>query len=165
MRAFPLIAAAMLAGCSTSETGAPSLLPRPAEAIDPRVPVPETSVSPDVSPALAARLDALVGQAVAGDEAFRAAAERAENLARSAGPAQSESWIVAQQALSAAIAAREPVARGLGDIDSLAAESIAQKGGLSAADLAAVRAAAERVGEIDAREAAAIEHIQALLAR
>jgi len=165
MRVFPLIAAAMLAGCSTSETGAPSLAPRPAEAIDPRVPVPETIVSPDVSPAVAARLEALVAQAVAGDEAFRAAAERAEDLAGAAGPAQSESWIVAQQALSAAVAAREPVARAVGDIDSLGAESIAQKGGLSAADLAAIKAAAERVGEIDAREAAAIDRIQALLAR
>jgi len=165
MRGNLLFAAVLLAGCSASETGAPSLAPRAAEAIDPRVPVRETPVAINVSPTLAGRLQALVAQAVAGDEAFRPAAQRAEGLARSAGPAQSESWILAQQALSAAVAARGPVTRALGDIDSLLAESIRQQGGTGAADLAAINAAAATVGEIDSRQAAAIDRINELLAR
>ena len=164
MRGLFLFPVALLAGCATSGS-APSLAPRAAEAIDPHVPVPEAPIPTDVSPALAGRLEALVAQAVAGDEAFRPAAERAEPLARSAGPAQSESWIVAQQALSAAVAAREPVTQALGDIDSLAAESVQQHGGIGAANLAAIKAAAARVAAIDRSEAAAIDTIQGLLAR
>jgi len=152
----------MLAGCA-AETGAPSLAPRPAEAIDPRVPVAEVIVSTDVTPGLASQLDALVARAVAGDEAFRAAAANAERLATAAGPAQSESWIAAQQALSAAVAARAPVTVALGEIDSLAAARIQQFGGLSAADLQAINAAAARVADIDRSEAEQIERIQARL--
>ena len=165
MRGLLIIACLLLAGCSAGDVQAPSLAPRAAEAIDPRVPVQNAVVSTDVSLPLASRIEALVAQALAGDEVFHPAADRAERLAASAGPAQSESWILAQQALSLAVAAREPVTRALGDIDSLGAERIQQQGGLGAGDLAAIKAAAARVGEIDEREAAAIARVQALLKR
>ncbi|HET9458831.1 MAG TPA: hypothetical protein VFO51_02465 [Sphingomicrobium sp.] len=164
MRCLACLSLLSVAGCAAPAT-APSLAPRAAEAIDPRVPVPEKAVPTDVSAALAGRLEVLVAQAVTGHEAFWPVAERAEQLARSAGPVQSESWIVAQQALSAAVAAREPLTRALGDIDSLGAESVQQHGGIGAADLEAIKAAAARVGEIDRSEAAVIDRIQGLLAR
>ena len=51
-----------------------------------------------------------------------------ERLARAAGSPQGESWVAAQQALSAAQAARGPTTRALGDIDGLAAAALEQRG-------------------------------------
>lgn len=117
------------------------------------------------SAAVVQKLDLLVAQAIAGDEAFVPLAERARQLADVAGEKESESWVLAQQALSVAVAARNPVTTAAGDIDALGAQRIQQLGGLGAADLKAIDAAAARVGEIEKREAAAITAIQAKLAR
>jgi hypothetical protein len=165
MRALPLFLIPCLAGCASAPVAAPSLAPRPAESIDPRVPVPDVIVSTDISIGLRAQLEALVAQAEAGDAAFRPLAERAADLARSAGPKESESWIAAQQALSAAVAARGAVTGAMGDIDGLGAQRIQKLGGIGLGDLNAIDAAASRVAEIDQREAAAIDRIQGLLAR
>jgi hypothetical protein len=159
MRAFPITLVFAVAAC-TAPVNAPSLAPRPAEAIDPRVPVPEVTVSPDASVILLQQLERLVTEALAGDEAFQAAASNAERIAASAGPPQSESWIAAQQALSVAVKAREPVATALSEIDGLAAAQVQQHGGLSAADLNAINAASARVAEIDARQAERIEQLR-----
>ncbi len=164
MRRLALALAIPLAACSAA-TNAPSLAPRAAEAIDPRVPVPETPVSTTPSASVVNQLTALVSQAIAGDAAFAPLAGRAEDLAAQAGEKESESWVVAQQALSAAIAAREPVAAAIGDIDALGAQRIQTLGGIGAADLKAIDAAAARLAEIDGREAATVARIQAQLAR
>jgi hypothetical protein len=74
---------------------------------------------------------------------------QAERLARSAGAAQSESWISAQQALSAAAAARAVTTRALADIDEIAADQLEQQRTLSPSDLAAVQDAAQAAGAID----------------
>ncbi len=163
MRPLPLLLAALLAGCAAQQTSSPSLLPRPAEAIDPRVPVPDMIVSADASLDLVRQLDALVAQAEAGDQAFRGAAATAERLASTAGAPRSESWVVAQQALSAAVAARAPVTRAVADIDGLGARRVQALGGIGAGDLAAIKSAAARVAQIDDREAAVIDRIQARL--
>ena len=164
MRLLLLCSLIALAGCAAPGGGAPSLAPRAAEAIDPRVPIPDPPTQGTPSADLAAELDSLVALAVAGDEAFRAAAANAERIAGAAGPPQSESWILAQQALSAAIAARAPVTRAMGDVDSIAARRIQQLGGIGAADLAAIEAASARVQAIDSAEAATIDRLQARLA-
>ncbi len=109
---------------------------------------------------LTARLQQLVRQAREGDAVFRAAAEGAERLAGSAGARESESWIAAQQALSAAVAARAPTTRALGDIDALGSSAITARGGLAPADLAALQAAAAEVAGIDRRQASRIGAIQ-----
>ena len=83
--------------------------------------------------------------------------------ASAAGASHSESWISAQQALSAAMEARGPTTRALGDIDGLAATALATKGGMSAADLAAIRSAAERAAEVDRRQADRIKALEARL--
>lgn len=164
MRALIFAAVFCIAGCATP-SNVPSLAPRPAEAIDPRVPVPEPALSMTPAPALEAQLDRLVSQAVAGDQAFQPLLERARQLAESAGAKESESWILAQQALSAAVAARTPVTAAVADIDALGAARVQKLGGIAAGDLMAIDTAAARVGGIDSREAAAIEAIQARLAR
>lgn len=163
MRRLLLLLSLALAACSTPGGPYPSLQPRPAEAIDPRVPVPDPVLSTEPNSSVVAQLDLLVARALAGDEAFRGSAVTAERLANVAGPAQSESWIAAQQSLSAAIAARAPVTGALGDIDALGAGRIQALGGIGAADLKAIEAASARLRAIDDEEAAAIDRIQARL--
>ena len=165
MRALPILAVSLLAGCASAPVAAPSLAPRPAESIDPRVPVPEPPIPTTPTAGLVQQLERLVAQAQSGDAAFRPLADRARDLAASAGPNESESWVVAQQALSAAVAARAPVASAVGDIDALGAQRIQKLGGIGLADLKAIDAAATKVAEIDSRETAAIDEIQRLLSR
>lgn len=160
MRGLALILVTFVAACS-APVGEPSLLPRPAESIDPRVPVPEPAIQSETTAGLVAQLDTLVAQASAGDGAFRPLADNALRLAEAAGEKGSESWVVAQQALSAAVAARAPVARAVAEIDSLGAQRIQKLGGIGAADLKAIQSAAARVAEIDEREASTIDRIQA----
>jgi hypothetical protein len=151
---------ALLSACSTQGGPYPSLAPRAAENIDPRVPVVSPIRSGPVSAGLAAHLAALVDQAQSGDAAFRDAAANAERLTASAGAPSSESWVVAQQALSAAQAARGPTTRAMGDIDGLGSTALATKGRISQADMYAIQRAAAIVSEIDQREAERIDALQ-----
>ncbi len=157
---FAMTAIASLGACAAPGGPSPSLQPRAAEAVDPRVPVSGSVNDRPVSPALAARLRELVAQAQSGDAAFAPLAERAEQLASGAGAPQSESWTVAQEALSAAVAARGPTARALGDIDALGADALQRQGGMAPADLAAVQEAGQRVAAIDRRQTARVDAIQ-----
>lgn len=163
MRSHTLLLVPLLAGCAPGAMRPPSLAPRAAEAIDPRVPVPEAPVSMAVDPALQARLAALVAQAESGDLQFRGSAPAAERAASAAGARGSESWVAAQQALSALVAARGPVTRALADVDALAAATLARLGGISAGDKSAIETAAEAIARIDRGQAAVIERLQAIL--
>ena len=154
-----IAALAALASCATPGV-APSLAPRTSEAIDPRLPVAGPVNARPVSAALAARLAELVSLAKSGEAAFEPLAAQARQLAEVAGAPQSESWVVAQQAVSAAIAARAPTARAIGDIDALGGNALQTQGGLSPADLTAIRQAGAEVAEIDDRQAQAIAAIQ-----
>jgi hypothetical protein len=101
-----------------------------------------------------------VSEAHAGEAAFEPVAEQAERLASAAGAPQSESWIAAQVALSAAIAARKPTATALGDIDALGATALKTQGGIAPSDLSAIQRAAAEVASIDQRQADRISTIQ-----
>lgn len=148
MRRPLLIMLLLLSACSSAGGPYPSLQPRSAEAIDPRLqPVRPINDRP-VSPALAAQLAALVNQARSGEESFEPAAAQAEQLAASAGAAQSEGWIAAQEALTAAIAARGPTAVALADIDTLSATMLQAQGGIAPNDLKAIETAAAEVSRI-----------------
>ncbi|HEX6072920.1 MAG TPA: hypothetical protein VFY95_07930 [Sphingomicrobium sp.] len=160
MRATPLLITFSLGACAPAGGPFPSLQPRAAEKIDPRVPVVRPMNDRPVSPALAARLSELVNQAQGGDVTFRPLVEQAERLAASAGDPRSDSWVVAQEALSAAIAARDPTINALGDIDGIGATMLQSQGGLAPADLAAVQGAGAEVFAIDQRQADAIKAIQ-----
>src|SRR3954468_18521603 len=93
-----LVAVLTLSACASPGGPYPSLQPRAAEAIDPRVPVERPLNERPVSAALASRLAELVAEAHAGEAAFESAASEAERLAATAGAPQSEGWIAAQQA-------------------------------------------------------------------
>jgi hypothetical protein len=155
-----LILIPTIAGCAQVGGPYPSLLPRSAEAIDPRVPVERPINERPTSPAISARLVELIAEARAGDVAFAPLAGTAQRLAAAAGEASGESWIVAQQALSAAVAARAPTVRALGDVDALAAGRLADQGGLAPSDLAAIQGAANEIATIERRQAATIAGIQ-----
>ena len=164
MRAHCALLLLVAASACTQPGGPPpSLAPRPAEAIDPRVPIESSVPAAPVDAALAARLTEIVAEARAGDEAFRQAAVTAERLAAAAGSPRSESWVVAQQALSSAVAARAPTTRALADLDALAATAIATQGGIAPANFAAIQSASAEVGRIDREQAERIEALQARL--
>ena len=146
-RLFLLLSTIAMSACSAGGPY-PSLRPRAAEAIDPRIqPVGPINDRP-ATPALTAQLSALVGQARAGEAAFGPAAAEAERLAAVAGASQSESWIAAQVALSAAIAARKPTALAQADVDALGATALQTHGGIAPNDLDAIKTAATEVLEI-----------------
>ena len=161
---FAALPALLLSACATPQAGDPSLAPRAAEAIDPRVPIPSEAIAGPADPALAARIAELMAQVRTGDAAFQAAAEDAERLAAAAGSPQSESWIEAQQAVSALVAARAPVTQALADLDALAATRLAANGGIAPGDLAAIQSATREASTIGEREAAVIDRLQAQLA-
>ena len=162
MRRYLLLLPVLMAGCAPA-THAPSLALRAAEAIDPRVPVPDPQLPTVADPGLSAQLSALFAQAEAGHARFNDAAPSAWRAADSVGARQSESWIAAQQVLSALVARRGAVTRALGDIDALGAARIQRLGGIAQADMRAIEAAAGRVAEIDRAEAALIDQLQARL--
>ena len=151
------------ASCTRPGGPYPSLAPRAGEAIDPRVPVTRPMNDRPASEELVARLGALVAMARRGDAAFGPGIAIAQRLAAAAGAPQSESWILAQQALSAAIAARAPTANAAGDIDALAAAKLQSAGGIAPNDLKAIEDAGAIVGAIDQRQSDAIRSIQSRL--
>jgi hypothetical protein len=157
---LPILCLLALSACAAPGGPYPSLQPRAAEAIDPRVPVERPMNERPVTPALASRLGELVAQARSGDAAFTPAAVQAERLAAVAGAPQSEGWIAAQQALSVAAAARAPTATALGDIDAIGANMLQSQSGIAPNDLAAIKKAGAEVGAIDQRQADRIKAIQ-----
>ena len=163
--ALPLLIVTMLGACSPAGGPYPSLQPRAGEAIDPRLqPVRPMNDRP-ATPALVGQLAALVEQARGGEAAFAPAAAEAERLASAAGAPQSESWMAAQESLSAAIAARRPTALALSDIDALGATALQTQSGIAPKDLEAIQRAADEVASIDRRQADRIKAVQAQLAR
>ena len=160
----PVLAALVLmtAACAAPR-GYPSLQPRAAEAIDPRVPIVAAPSPGTVDPRMASALAAAVADARSGVAEFERLAAAADALSLRAGPPQSEGWIAAQQALSALVAAHGVVTRAAADIDALAADRIDQTRWLVPATRAAIEAAAAEVGAINAAQTATIERIAARL--
>jgi hypothetical protein len=113
-----------------------------------------------VTASLAARLAAFVDQAQSGNAAFDGAASQAERLAAAAGAPQSESWIAAEEALTAAIAAQKPTATALGDIDAIAATELQTQRGIAPNDLEAIKQAQSLVGSLEQRQAERIRAVQ-----
>ena len=88
---------------------------------------------------------------------------QAEALAKAAGPAQSESWIVAQQALSGLEGSRAKTTAALADVDSIASGRIQSGAGLTPADLSAVEAASNELRSVADRQNITIDRIGARL--
>jgi hypothetical protein len=156
----------LVAGCSAPRSGSePSLAPRAAEAIDPRLPIPDEMPSGPVDRALAARLQALVASAHANVSVFDAGEAEASRLAAAAGPMASESWIAAEQALSRLVSAYGTTTQAAAEIDALASDRLERHRWISPADREAITAAASEVATISDRQAAAIDRVKQQLAR
>ena len=143
----------------------PSLAPRAAEAIDPRLPVPSVVPAGPVDPALVQRLEALVGTVRAGVPLFDARQAEAARLAGQAGPMASESWIEAEKALSLLIEQYGVTTRAAADIDAMASGKLASQRWIAPADQAAITAAAAEVAVISARQADTLGQLKDQLAR
>jgi hypothetical protein len=156
MKACLILAAALLAGC-VSQGPFPSLAPRPGEREDwteePARPAP--AIADD--PALSARSAALLGEARQGAGEFDADFGPAERAAAHAGPAGSDSWIEAQQAISRIEAARGRTGAALAELHQLRLERANQP--TSAGDLAALDAAIAQAEAIAARQQQRIDRL------
>lgn len=154
---------AALTACETATMRSePSLAPRAAEAIDPRLPV---TVGVDTRPAdagLAARIGALLAEARASANAFAAAEPGTRAAAAAAGSPQSESWIAAQLALSELERTRAPFTRAFAEIDELRSAS-ARNARSAPADVAALETAAAELRGLGERQAEALDAIRGLI--
>lgn len=164
-RLSPFLTVAALAACSPVSGPEPSLAPRAAEAVDPRVPIPNTVPAGTADVALARQLAQLVEQVRAGVGPFQERLAVADRLATAAGPISSESWVAAQSALSLLVEQFGVTTRAAADIDALAASRLQQQHWIRPADQAAITAAASEVAVLSEPQAAAIARIRERLAR
>lgn len=124
--AYFLLPLMLLGGCAgLSDDGYPSLAPRDIEKIDINAPAADKSEpSPPADAALLGRLRAIEAKAQSGNAKFEplyAAAQRSTSAARGSSPG-SESWVVANMAISRAEAATTDTASAVADIDKLVAD-------------------------------------------
>ena len=127
------------------------------------MPIPDAPSPGTVDPQTSAGLARAVAEARGGVQAFDRLARTAETLAAAAGPRQSESWIAAQQALSALGAQHGVTTGAAADIDAIAAERIDASRWLVPATQAAIGAAAAEVGAINNAQRATIQRLGARL--
>jgi len=149
----------VLGGCASLQ-GGPSLSPRAAEGVDPRLPVADRSGTLPADSSLAAQVAALRSRAVAAAGRAEPAIRAAASAAVGAGAPGSDSWINAQQLLSAAVAERAPFTQALADLDRLLAERIRSGGRLVPQDLMQAKAAAEELEVTDRRQAGELARLQ-----
>mgnify|MGYP003289485546 CR=1 FL=1 len=164
-RALPASLLIALTACqSTIPSGGPSLARRSAEAIDPRLAVEAEVDTRPADAALLGRIAALLDEARASAAAFAAAEPGARSAAAAAGPAQSESWIAAQLALSELERTRAPFTRAFAELDELRSAR-AKDASSSPADIAALEAAAAELHGLAERQVEALDSIRAAISR
>lgn len=164
--ALPVIVAILATACARPNIGPePSLAPRAAEAIDPRVAIPSEVPVGEVDPALASRLAALVGEVHAASPRFNMLRDEADRLAAAAGPATSESWIAAQQAVSRAVEQHGVATRVAADIDEIAATRLIGQRWIAPADREAIAAASAEVTAISDAQSNGIQQVRERLSR
>jgi hypothetical protein len=165
-RSVCLFALSLVGACSAPNIGPePSLAPRPAEAIDPRLPISGDAPAGPADAALAAQLQGLIAEARAGVSQFNARQADADRLAAAAGPMASESWVAAQQALSLLIEQYGVTTRVAGNIDGLASARLEAQHWIRPSDQQAIASAAAEVATVSDAQSAAIDRLKNQLAR
>jgi hypothetical protein len=149
MKYIVLFAFSLLSACAGA-IDAPSLAPRPAETADIDTPAPAPAPPQPADAAQAALIAKLVALAKQGDAAF----EKVLPATITSGAPQSEAWIAAQSARSAAESARGPTLDALSGLDTAIGEAI-DKG----QDTGALAAARTEVQTIYDRQAARLDAI------
>lgn len=159
MRIILLLALSLSTAACAAPGNYPSLAPRTTEGIDPRVPVATTPSPGEIDSRTAVALAEAVSAARGGTAEFNSLARSAEALATAAGPRQSESWIAAQQALSALGAQHGVTTNAAAQVDEIAADRIDATRWLVPATRAAIEAAAAEVGAINDHQNATIDRL------
>ena len=155
----------ILSGCA-AKGDFPSLALRPIEAkatgllADPAT-KPQAAAPSD--PALVARIGAARQAAMGSMPAFDGALATAQKAVTNAGAAQSESWIAAQMALSAAERTRDPVKNALADLDSILRTLMTERP--SSPDLVLAQQAIRDAESVDAQQATELQALMTLLNR
>ncbi len=160
-----IVLALTLGACASHRVSLEGLRPRAAEAIDPRVPLPTEAVGKPADSSIAGRIAAAERQARDGAAQFDALLPAARAAAANASGNGSESWIAAQQLLSALVGARAPVSDALADLDALAGGRVESVGDLGVTDREQLFAASGRLSAIDANQQSALATLRTRLAR
>jgi hypothetical protein len=158
--------AAILAGCASDEGDFPSLAQRPSErefAAEQMAPPKVRPPLPD-DPAVASRAGGFVAAAREAEGGFSRAYEVAAAAVARAGAPGSDSWVVAQEAVSRAISAQAPVARIAGELDDYAAAR-ARETPVSPGDIGRLQEAASELRGIAEAQGARIRRLEASLTR
>lgn len=145
--------------------GYPSLNPRPIETKAANLLAePETApLAPaPATPAMRSRIEAALGNARNGEAEFDRALGATRSAVGAAGASGSESWIMAQLAISALERARAPVKVALADLDAVLRAALA---GPPGEDLALVEGAIRNVESIDVRQNATMAELLKAVSR
>ena len=168
MRSAPLAGlAALLALSACLDRGEyPSLRPRAFEvAGGAGAPLPPAPPAAPARPEIVARVAVLVARAEEGQRAFVRELAAARPVLARAGAADSETWIRAQEQLSALDASREPTVSAMADIDGLTLAGADPAGGpLGENDLAAIGVGGDRTAALLAGQHRQIADLAATLA-
>ena len=165
MKHLPLLPILLIGACTMPTRVEPSLAPRPAEAIDPRLPVTASEAPGPANPVLAARLRQLVVTVQEGQRAFDDRAAEAGRLSAAAGPMASESWIAAEQSLSRLVEQYGVTTRAAADVDALAADLLERQRWIGITDRQAIAAAGAEIRTISDRQTDTIDRIRNQLSR
>jgi hypothetical protein len=151
MRILIASAALLLGACSTASTG-PSLARRPIETRGLDEPA-RTATPPAAADAtLREKIAAALASVERGRADFAGLVGQVETAVAAAGAEGSESWIAAQQLLSALEGARAPSPAGLADLDTLLTTRLAAGQTAGITELEAARASALPI--VEAQDAA-----------
>jgi len=156
-------AAALVAAGCTPNGEFPSLEPRAIEQEDPLAEPVRTPPVVAGDQALRARAAELVAEARRGEREFESALGAASAAARGAGAPGSESWVVAQQQISRAEAARSPTTGALAELDRLATERAREP--TNEGDFAAIRSALDEAERIAAGQQQRLDRLRAQIRR
>ncbi|MBV9900555.1 MAG: hypothetical protein JOZ90_05595 [Alphaproteobacteria bacterium] len=157
--ALAVLLAACLAGCVT-QGPFPSLAPRPAEQEDWTEEPSHAAPAAADDAALRRQVAALVAAAHDGDRAFAADLPAAERATAHPGTEGSDSWVEAQQAISRLEDSRARTDEAATELHQLRLARTGQP--TSAADLAAIDAAAEEVDALVARQQQQLNRVNRL---
>jgi hypothetical protein len=161
MRLLVPLVSLLLASCATESVG-PPLSKRPIEAMPLGEPRREAVAAPAADAELRGRIAALLAQAREGEQGFAAVLPRARSAAGAAGSQGSETWVAAQQLLSAAESARAQTTRALGELDALMA---ARVGGGTDQGLAELQTAQAEVSAVAEEQQRVIDQLRERISR
>lgn len=161
MHRLLMIAPLLLTACSGAAVG-PSLAKRPIEDRSMAEPVRAIPPPAPADAALQGQIAGLIDRARTGQREFSALLPRVQAAAGAAGSDGSESWIAAQQLLSALEGLRAPTTAALGELDALVATRLNNG---TEAGMIELQAADAEVAELVEGQRRALDSLRARIAR